>query len=223
MPDEVHLWVVDLERENGGPGSAAPKSLGPSSYTDAAQRHAATTDAERERAARFLRPTDGQRYLAAHGALRLILAEHLDCDPMALRFSTEEGGKPVLDDAVVQFNLSHSGALALVAVARGRQVGVDVECIRPIPELAGIAERICTPSERAALDALSTSERDGAFLALWTRKEALAKMTGEGVGALSRDSRLDERHCSVVQVQDLPGYTACVAAEGTTWRLVRRA
>ena len=222
MPDEVHLWAVDLGSESG-PESVAPTSLAPASYADAARRHAATTVAERERAARFRRPGDGERYLAAHGALRLILAEHLSCDPLALRFSADERGKPTLEGATLQFNLSHSGALALIAVAQSRQVGVDVECLRPIPELAGIADRICTRDERAALDAVAEPDRDGAFLALWTRKEAFAKMTGEGVGALSRDARLDEQAgCRLVQVQDLPGYAACVAAEGTTWRLVRR-
>ena len=223
MPDEVHLWVVDLGPESAGPQSVGPKSLGLGSYADAARRHAATTAAERERATRFRRPGDGERYLAAHGALRLILAEQLACDPLALRFSTENGGKPTLEGERLQFNLSHSGALALIAVAQGRQVGVDVECLRPINDLAAVTERICTPGERAALDAVAPPNRDGAFLELWTRKEALAKMTGEGVGALSRDTSLDEQRCRLVQVQDLPGYAACVAAEGTTWRLVRRA
>jgi 4'-phosphopantetheinyl transferase len=213
MPDEVHLWVVDL----------SPEATGPEPYADAARRQAATTAAERDRAARFRRPGDGERHLSAHGALRLILAGYLACDPLALRFSTEAWGKPMLDGVALQFNLSHSGALALIAVAHDRRVGVDVECLRPIADLAAIAERICSPGERSALDAVAESDRDRAFLAMWTRKEALAKMTGEGIRALSRDVELDQQNgCGLVQVHDLPGYAACVAAEGTTWRLARR-
>jgi 4'-phosphopantetheinyl transferase len=177
---------------------------------------------ERERAARFRRPGDGDRFLAARGALRRILAGYLQRDPRAIVFSLGEWGKPSVEGSSLCFNLSHSDALALIAVAYGRLVGVDVERQRDIVDLEGIASRICSPSERLELDALAPSDRQGAFLAMWTRKEALAKMTGEGVRALSRDTRLDEQDgCRLVQVPDLPGYAACVAAQGTDWRLVR--
>lgn len=206
-PDELHLWTVDV-------GAGIP---------DAPRRHAATTAGERDRAARLRRPGDGDRFLSAHGALRLILAQYLASDPVALPIAADERGKPFIQGVSLQFNLSHSGALALIAVAHGRQVGVDVERLRPIPELEAITARICTPGELSALAALAEPHREGAFFAMWARKEALAKATGEGMRAIARDTtRQAKDRWTLVQVTDLPGYAACVAAEGTGWQLVRR-
>jgi 4'-phosphopantetheinyl transferase len=125
----VQLWAASLEPERH----------------EAARRLAATTDAERERASRFLRPDGAERYLSAHGALRLILADYLMCDPVALRFGAHENGKPFLEGARLEFNLSHSATLALIAVARDRRVGVDVEQVRPMTDVDEVAARVCTP------------------------------------------------------------------------------
>jgi 4'-phosphopantetheinyl transferase len=209
-PDTVHVWITDCDAESGH----RPRCL------------AATTDAERERAARFHRREDGERFLFAHGTLRLILADYLQADPLALRFGAHANGKPFVEAARIEFNLSHSGALALIAVARSRQVGVDVEQVRPIPDLESVAARVCTPGELAVLAGLPEPQRQRAFFAMWTRKEALAKATGEGIGGVFRDARdtpadSDDRW-TLADVSDLPGYAACVAAEGAGWQLVRR-
>ncbi|MEP7384686.1 MAG: 4'-phosphopantetheinyl transferase superfamily protein [Gemmatimonadota bacterium] len=197
--------------------------LSAESYVLASAGRAISTTAERERAGRLRRSGDGARYLAAHGALRLILAGYLGHDPHDVRFEAGPRGKPSVVGGALQFNLSHSGAIALIAVAKERPVGVDVERQRSIVDLEGIVERICTPRERAALDAVPPSKREGAFLAMWTRKEALAKMTGDGFRALSRDASLGlQVDCRLEPLDDLPGYAACVAAQGTDWRLVRR-
>ena len=209
-PDEVHVWVADLD----------------SDPVESARRVAATTDGERERASRFRRPSDAERYLSAHGALRLVLAEYLGCDPVALRLGARDNGKPFLEDASLEFNLSHSGALALIAVARSRQVGIDVELIRPISDLVSLAARVCTPGELATLTALAEPHRQRAFFAMWTRKEALAKATGEGISAVVRDASTPvvdgEARWTLIEMSDFPGYAACVAAEGLGCRLVRR-
>lgn len=209
--NEVHLWVVDLD-------PTAP---------DAARRLATVAAAEHARGVRYRRPEDRDRYLAAHGALRLILGEYVAGDPIGFPLSADERGKPFLGDRRtqfdLQFNLSHSGGLALIVVAAARQVGVDVEHIRPMPDLEGVAARVCTPAERAELSALAGAQRESAFFAMWTRKEALAKASGEGIQAIVRESsgEPDDRW-SFVDVTDLPGYAACVAAEGQGWQLVRR-
>jgi 4'-phosphopantetheinyl transferase len=209
-PDKVHVWVANLVPQSG----------------DAACWLAGTTDAERERASRFHRRDDGERYLFAHGALRLVLADYLTCDPLALRFGAQENGKPFVEGAALEFNLSHSGDLALIAVARGRQVGVDVEQLRPMPDLESVAARICTPGELAAITGLPEAHRDRAFFAMWTRKEALAKATGEGIGGVFRQAREapaeGQDRWTLAEMSDLPGYAACVAAEGAGWELVRR-
>lgn len=208
--DEVHLWVADLDPEPN----------------ETARRLGATTSAERDRASRYRRREDAERYLSAHGVLRLILASYVSCDPLALRFSTGKNGKPYLDDGSLQFNLSHSGERALIGVARSRQVGVDVEQFRPMPDLDSLAARICSPGELQTLAGLAEADRERAFFALWTRKEALAKVTGEGISAVFRDDLAPDvpspDRWTLIDVSDLPGYAACVAAEGPGWRLVRR-
>ncbi|HUE84744.1 MAG TPA: 4'-phosphopantetheinyl transferase superfamily protein, partial [Vicinamibacterales bacterium] len=151
-----------------------------------------------------------------------VLAGFMASDPQDLRFSTHEKGKPFLEGADLQFNLSHSGTLALIAVALRRQVGVDVERLRPIPDLEDLAAGVCTARERAALAALEEPVRERAFLVMWTRKEALVKMTGEGLDALSRAGSCEaDGGCRLVELRDLSGYAACVAAEGSEWQLVR--
>ena len=208
--DEVHLWVLDLD-----PGP-----------TEAARRVAATTGAERERASRFRLPRHAERYLSAHGVLRLILSDVLACDPHALRLAAKPEGKPFLEDAPLEFNMSHSGDMALIAVSSGRQVGVDVEQLRPMPDLASLAARVCNEGELASIMGLAQADRERAFFAVWTRKEALAKATGEGIAAVFRNDgdapAAMDNGWTLVEVNDLPGYAACVAAEGAGWRLVRR-
>jgi 4'-phosphopantetheinyl transferase len=209
-PDTVHVWTTDCDAESG----------------HRAHRVASTTGEERERAARFHRREDGERFLFAHGTLRLVLADYLRCDPLALRFGAHANGKPFVEGANIEFNLSHSGALALIAVARGRRVGVDVEQVRPMSDLERIAGRVCTPGELATLAGLAESQRDRAFLAMWARKEALAKATGEGIGGVFRDARDapadPDVEWTLADLSDLPGYVACVAAEGVGWRISRR-
>jgi 4'-phosphopantetheinyl transferase len=111
-------------------------------------------------------------------------------------------------------------------VARSRQVGVDVEQLRPMADLEGVAARVCTPGELATLAGLAESDRERAFLAMWTCKEALAKATGEGIGGVVRDARHapveTQDRWTLAEVTDLPGYAACVAAEGAGWHLVQR-
>lgn len=207
--DQVHAWVVSLD-----PDSA-----------ESPRRVALTSQAERERAMRFHRREDAEHYLVARGTLRLILAGYLTRDPMSLQFGAHENGKPFVEDAALEFNLSHSGFLALIAVARGRRVGVDIELLRPMHDLETVAARICTPDELATLASLARPVREGAFFTMWTRKEALAKATGEGIVGVFRGAHdpmaEGQNRWTLADLTDLPGYAACVAAEGVGWRLVR--
>ncbi len=144
---------------------------------------------ERTRADRFFREVHRRRYVIAHGALRRILADYLDVEPLALGFVTGEHGKPALartagaESAGVEFNLSHSGDLALVAVTRTTPVGVDVEQWDEQVECLELAERFFSPHERRALRALADAPHHviAGFFAAWTRKEAYLKATGHGI------------------------------------------
>jgi len=141
---------------------------------------------ERERAARFHRAHDAARWILAHGALRRILAAHLGCPARALVFRPGRGGKPVLAGSrrVLEFNLTHSHDLALVAVASGgTPVGIDVERLRPLPDAASLMTRFFSPSEQREWSGLEPAARDAAFFRAWTRKEAVVKATGDGLSA----------------------------------------
>jgi 4'-phosphopantetheinyl transferase len=138
---------------------------------------------ERARAARFVRPEDADRYVRAHGALRRLLGEALGTDPAALGFSAEPSGKPRLDGGGdLRFNLSHSGGFALIGLARGVELGVDVEVERPFA-VAEIAPLALAPDELEALAALPQARARTAFFDLWARKEALLKAEGSGLSA----------------------------------------
>jgi 4'-phosphopantetheinyl transferase len=131
----------------------------------------------------FKRPEIRARQLLAHAALRSLLAERLNTEPRQIPFCTGPHGKPVLagEEAKLQFNLSHSRDLALIAISEAFEVGVDVEHIRPMRDLAKLAERFFKPSEASALAALSEETRTTAFFRVWTRKESLLKATGLGI------------------------------------------
>ena len=131
-----------------------------------------------------------RNYVLAHGALRRILAATLEADPAQIQFLNGPQGKPALAMRTaggLEFNLTHSGDLALVAVAQGAEVGIDVERERPMPDALQLAERFLSAAESEALRALPAADQAPAFLNLWTRKEAFVKATGLGImNALTR-------------------------------------
>lgn len=137
------------------------------------------------RASRFRFERDRRRFVAARGTLRILLGRYLALDPAEVRFQYGAYGKPSLaahTSAVdLRFNVTHSEDLALYAFACGREVGVDLERIRPVPEMEQIAEGFFSARERAALKSLEPGQRLDAFYACWTRKEAYIKARGEGL------------------------------------------
>lgn len=150
--------------------------------SDILNRLKATLSAEEaERAARFHFPADRDRFIAAHGCLRDILARYLGCEPSQLSFSANKYGKPALHNHQLEFNLSHSGDLALVAITRECKVGVDLERIRQGISSQVIARQYFSKSEVAELETLSLEEREVAFFTCWTRKEAYIKAQGLGL------------------------------------------
>jgi 4'-phosphopantetheinyl transferase len=143
---------------------------------------------ERERASRIARERDRARFIAARGLLRAILGSCLSVEPKRLEFVYSARGKPSLGgdfaSSVLEFNLAHSCGLVLVAVARRGLVGIDVEKIRPIPDLCALSQRFFSPRECAEIERLSGEEATKVFLTIWTRKEAWLKATGEGITGL---------------------------------------
>ncbi|MBL8298271.1 MAG: 4'-phosphopantetheinyl transferase superfamily protein [Rhodanobacteraceae bacterium] len=118
---------------------------------------------------------------AAQRFLRRVLAAYRGCDEGELVLETGAHGKPALADASVAFNLSHSGTHAALVLASGVEVGIDLESpSRPRPHMA-LARRYFCEREAAALAAITDSERENAFLRLWTAKEAVLKALGRGL------------------------------------------
>lgn len=166
-PMPLRLWRVALDRE--------PDAL----------ELAWLSDDERARAARFAFARDRRRYLAAHCALRRILAACTARPAGELRFEAGPHGKPALAPPApaCSFNLSHSEEVALIAVApHDEPVGVDVEMLRELPDAERLAERHYTLRERRELrEAAPGRARQLAFLRGWTRKEACLKALGSGL------------------------------------------
>jgi len=139
---------------------------------------------ELARANRFLRSADRDRFIASHAALRLVVGAELGVPPDVLRFDREEGGRPFVAGPAsngFDFNLSHSGDLAVIGCVEGARIGVDVEARRPLPDALRIARSHFASEEASALAALPPEDREGAFFALWTRKEAVVKALGTGL------------------------------------------
>jgi 4'-phosphopantetheinyl transferase len=162
-PAGVDLWSVGLD---------APAHAG-GVVLDAA---------ERARAARFAFERDRRRFVAGRAALRAVLAAYVDTPAGALAFTVGPHGKPALPGGP-PFSFSNSQGCGLCAVGVDREVGVDVERLREVPDAASIARSVFTPEERQAWQDAGGGG-GAAFLRVWTRKEAALKAMGVGLGAL---------------------------------------
>ncbi len=199
-------------------GSAACWKIAVGELDAAAQEvlFALLSAGERARAERFRRTEDRQSFTAAHGALRLLLASMLGEKPQSLSFATNAYGKPYLVNRAVEFNMSHSGGIVLIAFARHVAIGVDVEALRPMTERATIVRRYFHPGEAADFARVPPANAEAAFFRCWSRKEAVVKALGLGMS-------LDLHR---YRVACLPGVTPEVLAlEGEdapqkTWSLI---
>lgn len=139
-------------------------------------------DAERARAASFRFAADRDRYVVGRGMLRRILARSGAGPPERIVIAEGRWGKPAISPpSALRFNVAHSGERALVAVAHGREVGVDVERVRPLADVMALGRRVCTPAELRQLTAVPMQHRSAALLRCWTRKEACVKSLGVGL------------------------------------------
>lgn len=140
------------------------------------------SDDERDRASRFRVEPARSAFVLTRSALRLLLAGYLDEPPHQIRFGFTDYGKPFLDGgSELHFNVSHTDGLALLAFARKRRIGIDVEKIRPQPDALRLAHRFFSQSERAELEDLDAEELASGFFRCWSRKEAYIKARGEGL------------------------------------------
>jgi len=221
----VHVWCTHLD----------------GSDSEVQQMRTLLSTDEIKRADRFHFDTDRRHFTVARGALRRLLGMYLKTPATQVQFTYNRYGKPSIAGArgpALQFNVSHSGALALYAFARDRIVGVDIERMRANVEFEQIAQRFFSPREAAALQALPPELRPLGFYNGWTRKEAYIKAHGKGL-SLPLDSFdvtlapgvpariLAERHADAEPdqrwtVRALPvhaEYVAALVAAGADWEL----
>lgn len=224
---EIHVWAVQLD-------------LSPTRHIELASTLSADENAKAER---LHFACDRRRWIASRGQLREILGHYVQRDPATLTFCyactcgdphcTHLHRKPTLAaDSWLNFNLSHSGDLAIVAVVRDRRVGIDLECRRHVNELLPLAGMICSQAELAAISTLSESNQSMTLLSLWTCKEAYVKARGIGLllppekieftVALDGSSQLvrvagdsdEAARWSVIYLPGLPNHVAALAVEG---------
>ncbi len=197
---------------------------------------------ERARAARFRFARDRERFIAARGLVREILALYLDTAARRLSFGYGVHGKPFLAEperSGLRFNVSHSLDVVLVAIAYEREVGVDIEHTHSGLEVEAIAETVLSVPEKRALNRFDGEAKRRAFLRLWTRKEAYIKADGQGVALplqqldvsvpTRRIAIMDEltgrwRTCArwtIRTLADGPDYAASLVVEGRNWQLAR--
>jgi len=207
-PGEVHLWVAHL----------------PLPTHEMARCDGLLAPDERERAELARLPEERARFVAARGLLRTLLAGYTGAAPESLRFTYGQRGKPALAGAgEVRFNVSHAGDATLLAFAVGREVGIDVERVREVPRADRIASRVFAADAVEAWRALPAEERRDAFMREWTRLEALAKLSGEGVWRTVMSREHERVPACSFELRPLAGYLAALAVEGEgvrlrTWR-----
>jgi 4'-phosphopantetheinyl transferase len=216
----VDVWIVRLSQ--------------PNSIADYCNR--ILSSEERYRAAQFISVRDRHRFILRRGALRLALSEYVKARPEEHRFACGRYGKPALISDLgakaVHFSVSYSNVLAVIGVSTRRDIGIDVERIREMPDLDAMLTNVFGREESHRVMNLPPAERSTAFFRLWTRKEAVLK--GGGVGLFSliegahplsafqirrgrgivSSQRTQSRNWSVYEFVPLSSYLGAVAVEG---------
>jgi 4'-phosphopantetheinyl transferase len=214
LESDVHVWRAFLDSD--------PRRIGRLANM--------LSQDERDRASQFVVPQDRERFIAARAILRTILGRYSGRAASTIEFAYGSAGKPRMaslqSDMAIAFNVSHSGGLAVYAFARNREVGIDVELVRPLDDLETISERMLSQNELAHLRGLPAPHRHEAFFLSWTRKEAYLKAKGLGLGPpldafdfsvpakMAERLAMDADHWTVCSFRPAGGYIGALVAEG---------
>ena len=161
---EIHVYEIRLDR--AGIATSALNCL---------------SDEEKARADRFYFDRDRRRFIACRSSLRTLLAQYVGCRPMDITLAYGRRGKPYLLGAALGFNVSHSEDLALIALAREPDIGVDIEFNRPLNDIEAMILATGSAEERRILAGVDAEDRLRLFYRMWARKEALVKVDGAGL------------------------------------------
>lgn len=217
---EVHVWRAELNQP----------------ATTVRRLAQMLSDDERSRAERFRFEQDRTRFVVGRGVLRMILSRYLGSSPERISFCYSDYGKPALTQGGIHFNLAHSQNLALCAVVRDQEIGVDLERIRQIADIDQIVDQYFSSRERAVFRVLPVHQALEVFFRFWVCKEAYLKAVGHGLrgslgivevslawGGTPRFLNIDgdpakAERWHLQPVEPAPGYVAAVAIEGYTWQ-----
>jgi 4'-phosphopantetheinyl transferase len=223
-PNEVHVWRATLHQ----PQEAIAVGM-----------RILSVD-ERARAEKFHFEADKRRHIIGRGMARTLIGHCLHRPPDGLKFAYNGFGKPSLAPDTgpsIEFNISHSGELVLVALAYGRTLGVDVESMQREMATGEIATRFFSPNECRVLSSLPADAQCAAFFACWTRKEAYLKARGDGLSLPldqfdvaflpgEKPRLLETRHdpaeagrWTMCALEPGHGCAAALAVEGSQWKL----
>lgn len=208
---DVHIWRARLEQPPG----------------QVERLRRLLSGHEAHRAERFILGRDRTRFIVAHGILRLLLSRYVEDDPHRLHFEIGDAGKPYLaspDNHGLTFNMSHSVAVVLIVITRRRDVGIDVEHVRSIPEADAIVRRVFPPAQRRLYTVTPEVERECLFFRLWTRHEAYLKATGRGLSTTSSragsagEESIHQQEMAqdwvILDLSPYPGYVGSVVVQG---------
>jgi 4'-phosphopantetheinyl transferase len=200
---------------------------------------------ERQRAARFHFERDRCRYIRTRTLVRCILGHYIGIAAHQIAFTYGRYGKPDLAPSTnaavensVRFNLAHCGGRVLCVVTDRREVGVDLERLRPVPDVEQIAAQCFSSDEFEALHSLPTDAQTLAFFRCWTRKEAYVKARGVGLNwPLNKfavtltphvpaqllyiaGDPVEAQRWSLCELTPSSDYIGALAVEGYAWRLI---
>jgi 4'-phosphopantetheinyl transferase len=195
-PGLVHVWRISLDRS----AELFTPFLSPD---------------EQARADRFHQSVHQERFIIARGMLRQIIGQYLKQPPSSLIFSYGDHGKPMI--ANLEFNLSHTSNLALLAISIDRPVGIDLEQIRPMENLTKLAARFFTAEEHQTIMAADAAKRTELFFRTWTGKEAYLKAIGVGLGGLQQS--IIRPDWDVREIIPADGFVGAIAAPGKDWEV----
>ncbi|QKG85031.1 4'-phosphopantetheinyl transferase superfamily protein [Kroppenstedtia pulmonis] len=211
--DVIDIWTIDLI-STGLSVERLRKVLSPE---------------EQRRADRFRFERDRRRYIICRSRLRFLLGQYIGCPAERVGFVYGQWGKPHLDQAGgCWFNVAHSHERALIGVAWNREIGIDLECMRPMPDAEQLAEHFFSEKEKLAIR--QTAHREECFFQIWARKEAFIKALGKGLSQPldqfhvlnEKGETVDripdpEKKGTVYQIQDIDihkGYSAALCVQG---------
>ena len=202
-PRELHIWIL----ENVGNPGRCWQLLSPD---------------ERKRATRFHKECDANRFTVFRATLRQILGGYLDVPPEAVQLAYTAYGKPFLHDAPgsLEFNVSHSGPIALIAIARHHPVGIDIEAINHDFPVAEMAPAVFSPDELVRFSKLPVDAKWTEFFRTWVAKEAYLKALGKGLSI--EHNMLEVASLPVEIITTVDGFASAISMPTSTPTKIRR-